>query len=189
MLTYPSWPSRQLVSAAELNPYVYENNSRLVTPSAFRAKGLESTDEFTSRVELKWDLWDFERQGWTSADMKRFRCPASGTYFLSANLTFRPPATMDGKKTAMVDALVCSSGRDGSGSTPLLKSLNNTKIIGSYLSVSTSGLAHLAEGDLLYATAAGYGGTWTKATSENKSWSMNAFSAIQIAPDSKGLGE
>ncbi|WP_382465714.1 hypothetical protein ACFIN9_24675 [Streptomyces noursei] len=177
------------MSAAELNPYVYENNSRLISPSAFRVKGLESTDEVTSRVELQWDLWDFERQGWTSADMKRFRCPASGTYFLSANLTFRPPAAMDGKKTAMVDALVYSSARNGTGSIPLLKSLNNTKIIGSYLSVNTSGLAYLAEGDLLYATTAGYGGTWTKATSENKSWSMNAFSAIQMAPDAKGLGE
>ncbi|GAA4071413.1 hypothetical protein [Streptomyces hundungensis] len=188
MLTYPSWPSRQLVSAAELNQYINDNNSRLIAPSAFRVKGVESTAEFTSRVELKWDLWDFERQGWTSTDMKRFRCPAAGTYFVSINLTFRPPA-MDGKKTAMLDALVYTSRRDGSGSTGLLKSMNNTKIIGSYLSVNASGLAYLAEGDLLYATASGAGGTWTRATSENKSWSMNSFSAIQTAPDAKGLGE
>ncbi|MER7986973.1 hypothetical protein ABTY53_15470 [Streptomyces noursei] len=188
MLTYPSWPPRQLVSAAGLNQYVFENNRALVSPSAFRVKGLESVGEFSSRVELKWDLWDFERQGWTSADMKRFRCPAAGTYFLSANLTFRPPPSMDGKRAAMVDVLIYSSGRDGSESTPLLKSLNNTKIIGSYLSVNTSGLAYLAEGDLLYATTFGNGGAWAKVSSENKNWSMNAFSAIQIAPDAKKLG-
>ncbi|MCZ0974861.1 hypothetical protein O1L55_33470 [Streptomyces albulus] len=188
MLRYPSWPSRQLVSATDLNQYVFENNRRLVSPSAFRVKGLESVDEFSSRVELKWDLLDFERQGWTSSDMKRFKCPVAGTYFLSANFTFRPPASMDGKKSAIVDVMLYSSRRDGAGSIPLLKSLNSTKIIGSYLSVNVSGLTYLAEGDLLYATTFGNGGAWAKVTSENKNWSMNVFSAIQIAPDAKGLG-
>ncbi|MFE3579388.1 hypothetical protein [Streptomyces vinaceus] len=187
MLTYPSWSSRQLLSATDLNPYVYENTKRLTSPSAFRVKGLDSLASFSSRTELKWDLVDFQRQGWTNTNMTKFRCPSAGTYFVTANLTFRPPADMDGKKAAMLDAVVSTQAPEDDSVNDVLKSLNNTKIIGSYVSVNCSGLVHLLEGVSISARVAGWGGAWSKATSANKNWSMNSFAAVQIAPDAAGL--
>lgn len=148
--------------------------------------GLDSLNELTNRVELTWDRWDFERQGWTSPDMKRFRCPSAGWYHVSATVTMRVPATLDGKAAASIDTLIYTAQADGAGATSVLKSLNNTKIIGSYLSVHAAGRVHLDDGAYLYATAAGWAGTWRKAASENKTWSMNALSAIQVTRDTKG---
>ncbi|MCY0919862.1 hypothetical protein OS965_17070 [Streptomyces sp. H27-G5] len=187
MLTYPSWSPRQLVSAADLNPYLFENNKQLTSPSAFRVKGLESLASFSSKTDAKWDGWDFQRQGWTSPNMVKFRCPSAGTYFVTTNLTFRPPSDMDGKKSAQVDAMVSVQFPQDDSTNDLLKSLNTTKIVGSYLSVNCSGLVHLPEGAFISVRVTGWGGEWTKATSENKSSSMNSFAAIQIAPDAKGL--
>ncbi|MFJ7205607.1 hypothetical protein ACIQWR_18970 [Streptomyces sp. NPDC098789] len=187
MLTYPSWSSRQLLSAADLNPYLYDNNQQLISPSAFRVKGLESLVSFSARTEAKWDTWDFQRQGWTSPNMSKFRCPSTGTYFIAANLTFRPPSDMDGKKSAMLDGVVSVQAPQDDSTNDVLKTLNSTKIIGSYLSINCSGLVHLIEGSFISVRVAGWGGEWTKATSENKSSSMNSFAAIQIAPDAKGL--
>ncbi|UQI44624.1 hypothetical protein M1P56_09825 [Streptomyces sp. HU2014] len=188
MLTYPTWSSRQLVSATDLNQYLHDNTKQLTSPSALRVKGLDTLTSFTSRTPVKWDQIDFQRQGWSSSNMTKFKCPSAGTYFVTANFTFRPPSDMDGKKAAMLDAVVSTSAPNDDSTYDALKSLTTTKIIGSYVSVNTSGLVHIPEGFLLFAHVAGWGGTWTKPPSENASWSMNSLSAVQVAPDAKELG-
>ncbi|WP_327377660.1 TNF domain-containing protein [Streptomyces sp. NBC_01216] len=188
MLTYSAWSSRQLVAASDLNPYLYENSKQLAAPSAFRVKGAESITSFSSRARVKWDMWDFQRHGWSSTDMVRFRCPSTGTYFVTANLTFRPPSDMDGKKSVTLYTLASTQAPEDDSYSDAIKSLTTTKIIGSYVSVNLSGLVHIPEGFHVFASVTGWGGTWTQATSSNENWSMNSFGAIQIAPDAKGLG-
>ncbi|GGX08097.1 hypothetical protein [Streptomyces noursei] len=188
-INYPTWGSRQKVSAAELNSYVRDNNKILVNPPYMRATGISTITDVTSETILKWDTWE-TIGGFSTKDMQDFVSPADGVYWVTCTATMHTPSTMTGYNTAglsLISGWAYNGVDDQTGSVKFIKGMVGSKINKGYHSVSTSGLMFLKKGYSIWASVQGVGGAWRKADTGNPATSLSHLTAILLYPDARQL--
>ncbi|MFJ7901883.1 hypothetical protein ACIQ6V_15570 [Streptomyces sp. NPDC096198] len=174
MLSYPSWGTRQKVTAADLN--LCNTNSNILANRPFmRASGISTMDGIQNETTLKWDSLD--SGGFTTTDMKAFRAPVAGVYWVTSAATMTTPSSMTGYNSA---GLTIITGFDTTG---FLKGMIGSKIKDSYHTAATSGLVFLKQGSTLWSSATGTGGAWRTAATGNPATSISYLSAVLLYPD------